>query len=127
MAVSCRGRVSAPLENLIMAMGYWSVLSGSDVSAAAGYAGMAACTAFFVWFLLAVIDELDVSPFEASRRLGSVGRQGYGPRMLLALLIYAYAVGSAVVCGGIEDLCVTDVAFRVICSRDVPDHSTIAR
>ena len=27
----------------------------------------------------------------------------------------------------IEDLCVTDVAFRVICADDVPDHSTIAR
>ena len=27
----------------------------------------------------------------------------------------------------IEDLCGTDVAFRVICAQDVPDHSTIAR
>ena len=80
----------------------------------------------FVWFLLAVIEELDVSPFEASRRLGSVGRQGYDPRMLLALLIYAYAVGQRS-SRRIEDLCVTDVGFRVICAQDVPDHSTIAR
>ena len=80
----------------------------------------------FVWFLLAVIEELDVSAFETSRRLGSVGRQGYDPRMLLALLIYAYAVGQRS-SRRIEDLCVTDVAFRVICAQDVPDHSTIAR
>jgi transposase len=80
----------------------------------------------FVWFLLAVIEELDVSPFEASRRLGSVGRQGYDPRMLLALLIYAYAMGQRS-SRRIEDLCLTDVAFRVICAQDVPDHSTIAR
>jgi transposase len=80
----------------------------------------------FVWFLLAVIEELDVSAFEASRRLGSVGRQGYDPRMLLALLIYAYAVAQRS-SRRIEDLCVTDVAFRVICAEDVPDHSTIAR
>ena len=83
-------------------------------------------THHFVWFLLAVIEELDVSAFEASRRLGSVGRQGYDPRMLLALLIYAYAVGQRS-SRRIEDLCVTDVAFRVICAEDVPDHSTIAR
>ena len=46
--------------------------------------------------------------------------------MLLALLIYAYAVGQRS-SRRIEDLCVTDVAFRVICAEDVPDHSTIAR
>lgn len=46
--------------------------------------------------------------------------------MLLALLIYAYAVGQRSP-RRIEDLCVTDVAFRVICAEDAPDHSTIAR
>jgi hypothetical protein len=46
--------------------------------------------------------------------------------MLLGLLVYAY-------CGGvrssrqIERLCTTDVAFRVLCAQDVPDHCTIAR
>jgi transposase len=80
----------------------------------------------FVWFLLAVVDQLDVSGFERNRRLGGVGRRGFDPRMLLALLIYAYAGGQRS-SRRIEDLCVTDVAFRVICAQDVPDHSTIAR
>ena len=80
----------------------------------------------FVWFLLAAVEQLDVSPFEKGRRLGGVGREGYDPRMLLALLIYGYAVGQRS-SRRIEDLCVTDVAFRVICAEDAPDHSTICR
>lgn len=80
----------------------------------------------FVWFLLAVLDEIDVSGFEAGRRLGSVGREGYEPRMLLGLLIYGYAHGQRS-SRRIEELCATDVAFRVICAQDAPDHTTIAR
>jgi transposase len=80
----------------------------------------------FVWFLLAVVDQLDVSAFERTRRLGGVGRRGFDPRMLLALLIYGYACGHRS-SRRIEDLCGTDVAFRVICAQDPPDHSTIAR
>ncbi|HEY3086763.1 MAG TPA: transposase [Jatrophihabitantaceae bacterium] len=46
--------------------------------------------------------------------------------MLLGLLIYAYChrVRSS---RQIERLCRTDVAFRVLCAQDVPDHATIAR
>jgi transposase len=80
----------------------------------------------FVWFLLAVLDELDVSGFEAGRRLGSVGREGYDPRVLVGLLIYGYAHGQRS-SRRIEELCSTDVAFRVICAQDAPDHTTIAR
>ena len=80
----------------------------------------------FVWFLLDVVAELDVSAFEANRRLGGVGRRGFDPRMLLALLIYGYAYGQRS-SRRIEDLCGTDVAFKVICAQDPPDHSTIAR
>lgn len=43
-----------------------------------------------VWFVLDVVETLDVSAFEASRRRGGVGAAGYDPRMLLALLVYAY-------------------------------------
>ena len=80
----------------------------------------------FVWFLLAVLDEVEVSGFEAGRRLGSVGREGYDPRMLLGLVIYGYAHGQRS-SRRIEELCSTDVAFRVICAQDAPDHTTIAR
>lgn len=80
----------------------------------------------FVWLLLDVVEQLDMSGFGAKRRLGGVGRQGFHPRMLLALLIYGYACGHRS-SRRIEDLCGTDVAFRVICAQDPPDHSTIAR
>ena len=46
--------------------------------------------------------------------------------MLLGVLIYAYAVGQRS-SRQIERLCHTDVAFRIACAQDVPDHSTIAR
>lgn len=79
-----------------------------------------------VWFLIDVVDELDMGRFEALSRRGGVGRQGYDPRMLLGLLIYAYATGQRS-SRLIEGLCGTDVAFRVLCAQDAPDHSTIAR
>jgi len=80
----------------------------------------------FVWFLLAVLEELDLSGFEADRRLGGVGRQGYDPLMLLGLLIYGYSHGQRW-SRRIEDLCSVDVAFMVICALDAADHTTIAR
>jgi hypothetical protein len=46
--------------------------------------------------------------------------------MMLALLIYAYADGIRS-SRQIERLCRTDVAMRVICALQVPDHTAIAR
>ncbi len=46
--------------------------------------------------------------------------------MLLALLVYAYAVGERS-SRRIERLCHDHVAFRVLCAQDAPDHTTIAR
>ena len=79
-----------------------------------------------VWFVLDVVDRLDTKLFHAGRRTGGVGRRGYDPDMLLALLVYAYAVGERS-SRRIERLCVDHVAFRVLCGQDGPDHSTIAR
>ena len=79
-----------------------------------------------VWFVLEVIEKLDTKSFHAGRRTGGVGRQGYDPDMLLALLVYAYAVGERS-SRRIERLCVDHVAFRVLCGQDGPDHSTLAR
>jgi hypothetical protein len=61
-----------------------------------------------------------------TRRRGGAGAAGYDPRMLLALLIYAYCQGVRL-SRQIERMCVTDVAFRVLCAQDGPDHATIAR
>src|SRR5258707_12518525 len=46
--------------------------------------------------------------------------------MLVTLLVWAYANG-VTSSRRIEQLCRTDVAFRVICAGDVPDHCTVAR
>ena len=79
-----------------------------------------------VWFVLEVVDQLDTSALHVSRRTGGVGRAGYNPDMLLALLIYAYATGQRS-SRRIEQLCADHVAYRVVCAQDPPDHSTIAR
>jgi transposase len=79
-----------------------------------------------VWFVLEVVTQLDTAAFHAARKTGGVGRQGYDPDMLLALMIYAYSVGQRS-SRRIEQLCVDHVAFRVLCGQDAPDHTTIAR
>ncbi|MEP7178852.1 MAG: transposase [Pseudonocardiales bacterium] len=79
-----------------------------------------------VWFLLDMIDVLDTSDFDRCRRRGGVGAAGYDPQMLLGLLVYAYCRGIRS-SRQIERLCSTDVAFRVLCAQDAPDHCTLAR
>ena len=79
-----------------------------------------------VWFLLDTLDAVDTSAFDRCRRLGGAGAPGYDPTMLLGLLMYAYCRGVRS-SRQIERLCCTDVAFRVLCAQDVPDHCTIAR
>jgi len=79
-----------------------------------------------VWFILEVVDQLDTSALHACRRTGGVGRAGYDPDMLLALMIYAYATGQRS-SRRIEQLCADHVAYRVLCAQDPPDHTTIAR
>lgn len=79
------------------------------------------------WFVLETVEILDTAGLErATRRRGGAGAAGYDPRMLLALLIYAYCQGVRS-SRQIERMCVTDVAFRVLCAQDGPDHATIAR
>jgi len=80
----------------------------------------------FVFALLEMVDALDLSGLEACYRLGTVGRQAHDPKMLVALLAYAYSLGvrSSRL---IERKCREDVAFRIICGNQPPDHCAIAR
>jgi transposase len=78
------------------------------------------------WFVLETLDALDTRAFHAGRRVGGAGAAGYDPDMLLALLVYAYCQGVRS-SRQIERRCVTDIAFRVVCAQDGPDHATIAR
>ena len=79
-----------------------------------------------VWLVLEIVEQLDRSPLHARHLNTGCGRAAYDPDMLLALLIYAYCLGVRS-SRQIEQRCVTDVAFRVVCAQDGPDHTTIAR
>jgi transposase len=79
-----------------------------------------------VWFVLDMVEQLDTQVFHRRHLQAGPGRAAYDPDMLLGLLLYAYAVGERS-SRRIETLCATDVAFRVVCAQDAPDHSTIAR
>jgi transposase len=78
------------------------------------------------WFVIQSIEELDLDAFYASYRADGHGRAAHDPKMMLTLITYAYAVGERS-SRGIERRCREDVAFRVICANQVPDHATIAR
>ena len=42
-----------------------------------------------VWFVIGVVEQMDTAGFHSLARLGGVGREGYDPDMLVALLVYA--------------------------------------
>jgi transposase len=79
-----------------------------------------------VWLVIEAVRVLDTSAFHARRRTGGAGAAGYDPDMLVTLLVWAYANGVAS-SRRIERLCQQDVAFRVICAGQLPDHVTVAR
>jgi transposase len=78
------------------------------------------------WFVIEVIAELDLDAFYRAYRADGHGASAHDPRMMVTLLAYAYAIGERS-SRGIERRCREDVAFRVICANQVPDHATIAR
>jgi transposase len=79
-----------------------------------------------VWFVIETVEQLDTSGFHERSVLGGVGRAGFDPDMLLTLLVYGYASGVRSA-RQMSRLCEVDVAFRVICAQDAPEHSTISR
>ena len=80
-----------------------------------------------VWLVIRVVGgHMDTSAFHAGRRTGGAGAAGYDPDMLVTVLVWAYAHGVRS-SRDMERLCRTDVAFRVICGGNLPDHATFAR
>ena len=79
-----------------------------------------------VWLVIEAVGTLDTRAAHAHRRTGGAGTAGYDPDLLLTLLIWAYA-NKVTSSRRIEALCRTDVAFRVACAGQAPDHVTIAR
>jgi transposase len=78
------------------------------------------------WFVLEVVDELDLTAFYGAYRRDGHGRAAHDPAMMVALFVYAYAIGVRS-SRAIERRCREDVAFRVIAANQAPDHATIAR
>jgi transposase len=78
------------------------------------------------WFVLDVVDQLDLGPFLRAYRADGHGRAAYDPKLLLGVLLYAYAVGVRS-SRQIERRCREDLAFRVLAGNQAPDHVTIAR
>ncbi|MGZ9104011.1 MAG: transposase [Rhodoplanes sp.] len=79
-----------------------------------------------VHLIVEAVDLMDLSGFEATCKVGQAGQAPFAPRVLLALLIYAYAHGVRS-SRAIERLCGRDAGYRFIVGQAVPDHTVIAR
>lgn len=78
------------------------------------------------WFVIDAVETLDLQGFYGAYRQDGRGRPAHDPGMMVALVLYAYAVGVRS-SRQIERRCVEDVAFRVLAGNRAPDHATIAR
>jgi transposase len=78
------------------------------------------------WFILDVVDHLDLQPFYRQHRNDGHGHPAYDPRLLLGVLLYAYCIGVRS-SRQLERRCHEDIAFRVLAANQAPDHVTIAR
>jgi len=82
--------------------------------------------AILAWFVIDAVAELELGVFYAAYRAAGHGRAAHDPAMMVALLLYSYAIGERSL-RRIERRCLEDVATRVICANQAPDHTTIAR
>jgi transposase len=78
------------------------------------------------WFILDVVDQLDLAPFYRPYRDDGHGHPAYDPKTLLGVLLYAYCIGVRS-SRQLERRCQEDIAFRVLAANQTPDHVTIAR
>jgi transposase len=78
------------------------------------------------WFVIDAVAEFDLGGFYAAYRSDGHGRPAHDPAMMVALLLYGCAIGERS-SRRLERRCVEDVATRVICANQAPDHTTIAR
>jgi transposase len=78
------------------------------------------------WFILDVVDQLDLAPFYLAHRDDGHGHPAYDPKLLLGVLLYGYCLGVRS-SRQLERRCVEDIAFRVLAANQTPDHVTIAR
>jgi transposase len=77
------------------------------------------------YFVLDILDELDLSEIYASYDGSKGGRPGFDPRLMVGLLLYAYCQGVSS-SRKIEKATYESVPFRVLAANQHPDHDTIA-
>ncbi len=78
------------------------------------------------WFILDVVDQVDLAPFYRAHRDDGHGHPAYDPKLLLGVLLYGYCIGVRS-SRQIERRLHEDLAFRVLAANQTPDHVTIAR
>lgn len=78
------------------------------------------------FFVLDIVEELDLAAFYAAHRADGRGGSVYDPAMMLGVLLYAYATGERS-SRRIERRLVEDVGYRVMAANQQPDHATLAR
>jgi transposase len=82
-----------------------------------------AAAAYEIWFVVEVVDGLDLRRLEQA--YGGRGSAAYHPALLLCLLVYGYARG-VFSSRKIERATFDSVAFRFIAAGSHPDHDTLA-
>ncbi|MGC8552861.1 MAG: transposase [Phycisphaerae bacterium] len=78
-----------------------------------------------VYFLMDVVETLDISSITAVYEKSDRGFPPFHPRMMLGLLIYSYAMGVRS-SRQIAQRCRRDVGWRVIVGEDIPDFRTLS-
>jgi transposase len=77
------------------------------------------------YFILDLVETLDLSEIYASYDGSRGGRPGFDPRLLVGLLLYGYCVGVRS-SRKLEKATYESVPFRVLAANQHPDHATIA-
>ena len=78
-----------------------------------------------VYFIIDVINELDLQPIYREYGQDKGGQPSYHPRMMVALVLYAYCIGLPS-SRKIEQATYHSIPFRVLTANQHPDHDTIA-
>jgi transposase len=79
-------------------------------------------------FVVDLVDQLDLTDIYARIEAGRApqGRPAYPPRLMVALLLYAYMTGTPS-SRAIQRKCHEDIGYRFLCGNLQPDFRTIAR
>jgi transposase len=72
------------------------------------------------WFVLEVVDQLDLNLFLRAYRADGHGHPAYDPKTLLGVLLYGYAIGVRS-SRQLQRRCIEDLALRVLAGNQTPD------